>query len=90
MTRLRDDDRGLAVGIVVFFMMFIVGALLFTLFDPALSPLFDMTRDQAQTSGATDQINLAEGIWDNMLYVVAFFAVIFLIGRSVRESGRFN
>lgn len=90
MKELRDDTRGLAVGIVVFFMMLIIGALLFILFDSALSPLFDMTRNQAETSGGVEQINLAEAIWDNILYVVAFFAVMYLIGRAVRESGRMS
>lgn len=85
---LYTDDRGIGVGIVIFFMMLAVGALLFILLDPAVSELFTMTRDQAQTSGATDQINLAEIIWNRILYVVGFFGALFLIGRAVRESGR--
>jgi len=84
--RFHDDERGLAVAIVGFFAMIIIAALLYTLFGEAMTELFAMTSGQAQTTHGTDQINLAETIWNNMLFYALAVAVIFLIARAVVES----
>lgn len=83
---LADDERGLALGIVSFFAMIGIAALLFILFDAALEPLFTTTAEQATTTEAGDQISLALGIWDNILYYALFVAVIFIIVRAILEQ----
>lgn len=83
---LRRDERGLAMGIVGFFAIIMIGALLYILFNPALAEVFTMTADQAQTSKSTDQINLAEQIWGGVLFYILFLATLYLIAKSVLET----
>lgn len=85
---LASDKRGLAVGIAVFFGMLVLGALLYIVMDAALADVFDITSSSASSPGASDQITLAEAIWDNILYVVLFISMLFLIGRAVSEGAR--
>lgn len=85
---LTSDERALAIGLVTFFAMLIVGALLFILMDSGMSHVFDISTAQASSPGATDQINLAQAIWDNILYVVLFIGVLFILARAVREEAR--
>lgn len=85
---LADDTRGLAIGIVTFVGMFVVGALLFIVMDAAMADVFSISMSQSQTTGGADQIDLAQAIWDNILYVVLFLAVVFLLARAVREGAR--
>lgn len=88
MSGLRGDDRALALGIVTFVAMLIVGVLLFIIMDGALSQVFSVSMGASETSGGADQIDLAEAIWDNILYVVVFVGVLFLLARAVREGAR--
>lgn len=85
---LPDDDRGLALGVVIFFAILIAGVLLYTLFSEAINPILSMTESQAQTPGGAEQISLAQTIWNNVVYIPIFFAGIFIIARAARESGR--
>lgn len=84
---IRDDDRGLALGIVVFIAMLVVAALLYILMGEAMNPVFAFAFDDATSSGATNQIQMAETIWNSLLYGVVFLAVVFLISRAVNEGG---
>lgn len=86
MGNFRNDRRGLAVGIIAFFAMIIIGALIFTLFNEALLEVFSMTKSQAQTQHGTDQIAQAETIWNWVLAWVLGVAVLFIIARAVVES----
>lgn len=88
MRRLADDTRGLALGIVTFVAMLVIGALLFIIMDAAMTDVFSASSEAAQTADSADQRTLAEAIWDNSLYVVLFIGVLFLIGRAVREGAR--
>jgi len=85
---LRDDDRGLAMGIVAFFAMVIVAAVLFTVLDPAFVEIFEFSSAQTTHEGAREQQNTAWAIWQNIMFVPLFFAVIFLVTRAVREGAR--
>jgi len=84
--RLRDDNRGLALGIVVFFAMLVVAALLYIMMDAAMVEIFAFATADATSAGATKQIQLAKQIWGGLLYVVVFLAVIFLVSRAVNEG----
>ncbi|MDR9380973.1 MAG: hypothetical protein RI560_04780 [Natronomonas sp.] len=85
---LRDDTRGLAMGIVAFFAMLIVAAVLFIVLDMAFGEMFDFSTQQATHEGARDQQDTARAIWNNIMFVPLFFAVLFLVTRAVREAGR--
>lgn len=84
---LRDDDRGLALGIVVFIAMLVIGALLYMMMDTAMVDIFAFGFDQATSPGATQQVQLAQTIWQSLLYAVVFIATLFLIARAVNEGG---
>lgn len=84
----RSDERGLAMGIVSFFAMLTIAALLFTLFNPAMTEVFSMTSSQAQTSAGQEQIDLAEQIWNAVLFFMLFLSLLFIVARSVFESKR--
>ena len=88
MTRsdLRNDERGLALGVVVFFAMIIVAALLYIAFNTAWVDVVGVMEGQATSEGATDQINEAKAIWNNIMYVPLLFGLVFLIARAVREG----
>lgn len=82
----RDDDRGLALGIVVFFAMIIIGALMFIMMDTAMIDVFGFATADAPSQGAQDQITLAQNIWNGILYAVVFISMIFLVARAVNEG----
>lgn len=82
------DNRGLALGIVKFVAVIVIGVLLYTLFEPAASEIFSTTTSQADTSSTTDQIGLAESIFSAMLFYVMFLGAIYLVVRSVFEQSR--
>lgn len=83
-----DDERGLALGLVSFFGIIIVGALLFMLMDASVVDVVSISSDQAETTGGADQIGLAETIWNNMLFYVLFVAAMFIVARAVVEGER--
>jgi len=85
--RLRDDNRGLALGIVVFIAMLVIAALLYIMMDSAMVDIFAFAFDGATSSGATQQIQMAQTIWQSLLYAVVFLAMIFLVSRAVNEGG---
>jgi hypothetical protein len=87
MTMLRDN-RGLAVGMVIFVGVLVAAALLYILLDPALVTMFDMARGQTSSTVATDQIDRAAQIWGLLLFFPAFLGLLFIIARSVFESRR--
>lgn len=84
----RDDRRGLATGIIGFFAILVVAALLFIMLDPALDTIFDMTLAQADSQRATDTIKMRQRIWAGVLYFVLLCAGLYIIARSVFESRR--
>lgn len=83
---MASNNRGLAVGFVIFFAAIVGAALLYIILDPALGILFDMTRAQTSSSVATDQINLASTIWGVLLFFAVFVSLLFIIARAVLES----
>lgn len=87
MTRgFNDDDRGLALGVVVFIAMLVIAGLLYLLMAPAMSDIFAFSTEQATTTGASDQVDMAQTIWNNLLYAALFLGTLFLIARAVREG----
>lgn len=83
---MKRDERGLAVGLVVFIAAIVGAALLYIMLDPALTTIFDMTRSQTTSSVATDQIDLASTVWGLLLFFAMFVSLLFIIARSVFES----
>lgn len=86
--RPAGDDRALGLGIIVFAAALVIGALLFTLLDPAATQVFDISSDMAEHSQATAEIDEAQQIWGLILFWVAFVAIIGLIARAVAEGGQ--
>lgn len=87
MTRsLRDDDRGLALGIVSLFAILVISALLFILFDPAITQLFSSM--PTETTKGQEQVDLAEQIWGLILFFAAFLALLRIVSLAVFESRR--
>jgi len=85
---LRDDDRGLALAIVSFIAMIVLGALLYAVMNSALADVFAVSRGLATSSGASDSIDLFEAIWNNLLFAVLVISMLFLVARAVVEERR--
>lgn len=84
--KLRNDERGLALALVKFVFILVIGAMLFVLFDAAASQLFTSTLDQTSNSVATTEINNAKGVWGLILFVVVLFAGLYLVMKAVNEQ----
>lgn len=84
--RVRGDDRALALGIVSFFAILVVSALLFILFNAAITEVISTATSQSQTATGQNQIDLVEQIWGGILVFVTGLALVFIIARSVFES----
>lgn len=80
------DERAQAHGIIVFFAMIITGALLFTIFQPAIDQFLASMLSQTDNQVATDVINERQRIWGLILFYVVFVAGLALIARSVLQS----
>lgn len=87
-TGIRDDNRGLASGILAFIAIIVVSALLFTLFQPAAEQIFSMSTSQATDQQVRDGIALRQAIFSNILYFALFLSGITLVARAVLESRR--
>ena len=85
---LRDDDRGLAIAVVMFIAMIVIGALLYAVMDAALADVFTVGRGLSTSSGASDSIDLWEAIWNNLLFAVLVISALFLVARAVAEARR--
>jgi len=83
---LHDDQRGLALAIISFVALLVVGALLFVLLDPAVASVSSQTAAQSDSQLVQDQIDLANRIWALILFFVMFLGVIALIVRATAES----
>lgn len=83
---LKNDERGLALGIVVFISMIVIAALLFLVLNEAFVEVVGFASDQTTSQGAQDQIDQANTIWARILLVPLFLAMIFIIARAVREG----
>lgn len=84
----RDDNRGLAGGVLAFVAILVVSALLFTLFQPAAESIFTMTSSQASSQKVTDSIDMRQTIFSNILFFALFLGGLALIARAVFESRR--
>lgn len=83
---LRDDQRALAIGIMLFFAGIVIAALLYILLDPAMTAVEDMALNQTSNSNATSAVNERASVWDNILFVPLFLTGLFIIGRAVFEA----
>lgn len=86
MDSFRADSRGLAIGLLGFFAILIVAALLYVLMDPAIQQIISMSTAQSDTTQAQEVIDERARIWDGILIFVVFLAGVKLIARSVFES----
>lgn len=82
------DDRALAGGLLGLFAIIIIGALLFTLFDPGMGQITEMSSQQATNSQANSHIDTLETIWNNILFYPLFLGALFIIAKGVAESRR--
>lgn len=86
---LLTDDRGLALGILTFFAIIIVAALLYIMLDPAIQSITDMTLAQAEHEKSRTVINQRARIWNYVLMFALGLAALFILSRAVFESGGF-
>lgn len=86
--RFANDDRALGVGIILFFAVFVIGALLFVLLDPAFDQVKQTSLNQTSNSNATQAINERATIWENILFIPLFIGAIFIVARAAFESRR--
>jgi len=84
--RLDRDERGIGLGIVAFFAMIVIAALLFILLDPAIGQLATSSSSAAESPTAQEQIDLATTIWNKILLFPLFVALLFVVARAVVES----
>lgn len=82
------EDRALASGLIGFIAILVVVALLYALMNPAANQLFGSLSTQASDPQAQSIINEREQIWSNILYAILLLSGVYLIARSVFESGR--
>lgn len=87
MRRLRNDERGLAIGFVLFFAALTVAALFWILADPVINTLETTMSSQSDTVRGSQTITERVQIWDAILIYVLFVAGIGVIARAVFESG---
>lgn len=81
-------DRGLASGLLGFAAIIVIVALLYTLFDPAVTDLISSVSGQTSNSEAQAVIDDREKIWDNILVYGVFLAGLFIIAKGVVEARR--
>lgn len=90
MTRawLEREDRGLAMGLIGFFAILVVTALLYTMLNPAITEIISFSSDQATSTQAHNVIDERAQIWGYMPMYGVFLGVVFLLSRAVFESMR--
>jgi hypothetical protein len=84
--KFQQDTRGLGLGILGFVAIIVIGALLYTLLDPAAVEIFSSASSQTSDSRAQTAINRRETIWNLLLYATAFLGILYIIARSLFES----
>lgn len=85
---LTQQDRGLSLGYVGLFAILIVGALLYTMLNPAASAVFDFSSDRATTTQGQDVIDERRNIWSNILMYPMFIGALFILTRAAVEARR--
>lgn len=85
---LRDDDRALGVGVLIFAAILVTAGLFFIVADPVMDQAKETALDQTDDPNATSTIEERTTIWDNLLAYALFMAGVFIIARSVFESKR--
>lgn len=86
--KVRADKRGLAGPVLGLIAILVISALLYTLFDPAVSQVIDTTSSQTSNADAQAAIDERETIWNNVLFVALLLGMLYIIGRGVLESRR--
>lgn len=83
---LRDDDRALGLGIVIFFAILVVGALMWIVLQPAVNELESLLLVQSDSVQSQDVIEERALIFGNILFYVIFAGALFLISRATFEA----
>lgn len=84
----REDDRGLAIGIIGFVAIIVIAAFLYTLLDPAASSIFPMLDSQTTNTQADAVIDERQTIWHNALFAALFIGTLGIIARAIAEQRR--
>jgi hypothetical protein len=82
----RRDERALGIGIVLFFAMITIGALLFVLMNPVVTNLESMMLEQTDAQTAENAIAERATIFGGILWFVLFAAGLFILARAAAES----
>jgi hypothetical protein len=86
METFREDDRALAVGILLFMASIILAALLFIMMDPVIADIKSTSLSQTDNQQATEVINERAKIWGVILFFPIFASGVFIIARATFES----
>lgn len=81
----RSNAR-LAVGIIVFFAMIAIGALLWAILNAALTPVLDFGTGYSTSATADQYLGILTSVWGYALFFVLFIAGFALVGRAVVEG----
>lgn len=85
---MRHDQRAQASGLIVFFLILGISALLWGILDFGLGKIFTSTLAQTNSQQATGVIETRQAIWSNLLFFILAFGGVTLIARSVVQSRR--
>lgn len=84
--RFHDDDRGLAVGIVMFVAIVVITAFLIMFLTPAFNQVGGEMLTNTDSQVAKDAINLRMRIWGLVGFFGLFAGAFFIIRRGVTEG----
>lgn len=85
---MTHEDRGLAVGILGFIAIIIIGAVFYTVMNDGMTQVFSVLDTATTDSDAASKQTLLETIWGAVLWYVLLVAGVFVVARSVFESRR--
>lgn len=80
-----DRRAGLAIGLVLFGILILVGAMLVTVFQEPMSLIFSQAKANTQTSAASTGIGYVEDAWNAAPFIILGLGVVFLLARASRE-----
>lgn len=85
MTDESDRRAELAVGLVMFGVLIIIGAILITVFSQLMPDVFLFARAHTETTAADTGINYVEDAWNAAPFIVLALGFIMLIARAATE-----
>lgn len=80
-----DDDRGLAVALILFMAVIVLSALFYLVANPAFDQIQSTMLDQSESAETDKTINERAKIWTAMPIYALAIAGLFLLARALFE-----